>query len=192
MLIRLHGCAGWSASVVRIWHKQAFSRRGSFVLLPWRRKLYVENINGDCQEVTQSLIKVFTIWKSKPAKMFTVYTCVYMHSLLLLLCWCFMAFRHISGHFGRGQLTCPHCSWASLLGSLVHILSSVTDNCPSWIRGREIISWPISTKECCRTWGSNPRLRTRSAYQTDAHTVELPCLACTVYTWQNDETRWSQ
>ena len=33
----------------------------------------------------------------------------------LLLCWCFTALRHILGHFGRGQ---PHCSWASLLGSL--------------------------------------------------------------------------
>ena len=36
----------------------------------------------------------------------------------LLLCWCFTALRHILGHFGRGQLTLPHCSWASLLGSL--------------------------------------------------------------------------
>ena len=31
---------------------------------------------------------------------------------------CFTALRHILGHFGRGQLTKPHCSWASLLGSL--------------------------------------------------------------------------
>ena len=38
--------------------------------------------------------------------------------LLLLLCWCFTALRQFSGHFGRGQLTCPHCSWASLVGSL--------------------------------------------------------------------------
>ena len=38
--------------------------------------------------------------------------------LLLLLSWCFAALRHILGHFGRGQLTRPHCSWASLLGSL--------------------------------------------------------------------------
>ena len=43
-----------------------------------------------------------------------------------------MALQHFSGHFGRGQLTNPHCSWASLLGSL-----PVTDNCPSWISGRE-------------------------------------------------------
>ena len=35
----------------------------------------------------------------------------------------------------------------------------------------EIISWPISTKECCRTWGLNPRL---STYQADAHPMELP------------------
>ena len=36
---------------------------------------------------------------------------------------------------------------------LVHILSPVIDNCPTWIKGRErmaveMISWPISTKEC--------------------------------------------
>ena len=36
----------------------------------------------------------------------------------LLLCWCFMALQHISGHFGCGQLAYSHCSWASLLGSL--------------------------------------------------------------------------
>ena len=48
-----------------------------------------------------------------------------------------MALRHILGHFGRGQLTKPHCSWASLLGSLpVPCLSPVTDNCPSLISGR--------------------------------------------------------
>ena len=35
----------------------------------------------------------------------------------MLLCWCFTALRHFSGHFGRGQLIYPHCSWASLLGS---------------------------------------------------------------------------
>ena len=36
----------------------------------------------------------------------------------LLLCWCFTALRHFSGHFRCGQLTYPHWSWASLLGSL--------------------------------------------------------------------------
>ena len=51
------------------------------------------------------------------------------------------------------------------LTSSVHILSPETDNCPSWISGRERmtvenISWSISTKECCRPqgWGGlNPR-----------------------------------
>ena len=41
--------------------------------------------------------------------------------LLLRIIWfdfCFTALQHILGHFGRGQLTYPHCSWASLLGSL--------------------------------------------------------------------------
>ena len=47
---------------------------------------------------------------------------------MLLLCWCFMALQHFSGHFGHGQLIYPHCSWASLLGSLqvlsVHYFAS--------------------------------------------------------------------
>ena len=49
------------------------------------------------------------------------------------------------------------------LTSIVHILSPETDNCPSWISGRERmtvenISWSISTKECCRPRrGLNPR-----------------------------------
>ena len=47
--------------------------------------------------------------------------------------------------------------------SIVHILSPETDNCPSWMSGRERmtienISWSISTKECCRPRrGLNPR-----------------------------------
>ena len=55
-------------------------------------------------------------------------------------------------------------AWSSKwLTSIVHILSPETDNCPSWISGRErmtveIISWSISTKECCRPRrGLNPR-----------------------------------
>ena len=49
------------------------------------------------------------------------------------------------------------------LTSIVHILSPETDNCPSWISGRERmtvenISWSISTKECCRPRrGLNPQ-----------------------------------
>ena len=45
----------------------------------------------------------------------------------------------------------------------MHILSPETDNCPSWISGRERmtvenISWSVSTKECCRPRrGLNPR-----------------------------------
>ena len=45
----------------------------------------------------------------------------------------------------------------------MHILSPETDNCPSWISGRERmtvenISWSISTKECYRPRrGLNPR-----------------------------------
>ena len=36
----------------------------------------------------------------------------------IMLCLCFTTLRHILGHFGSGQLPYPHCSWASLLGSL--------------------------------------------------------------------------
>ena len=68
--------------------------------------------------------------------------------------------RHFSCHFGHRLLNYSHCSWASLLNNspvlrahsfannwqlpflkqrryLVLILSPVTDNCPSWISGRE-------------------------------------------------------
>ena len=37
---------------------------------------------------------------------------------MLLFSWCFMALRHVKGHFERVQLTYPHCSWAWLLSSL--------------------------------------------------------------------------
>ena len=49
------------------------------------------------------------------------------------------------------------------LTSIVHILSPATDNCPSWISGRERmtvenISRSISMKGCCWPWqGLNPR-----------------------------------
>ena len=63
------------------------------------------------------------------------------------------------------------------LTSIVHILSPETDNCPSWISGRERmtvenISWSISTKECCRPrQGSNPR---PPGLQSDAYPTEPP------------------
>ena len=53
----------------------------------------------------------------------------------------------------------PLSSWPVL----VHILSPKTDNCYSWIRGRERMTveniwWLISMQECCRNWrGSYPR-----------------------------------
>ena len=34
------------------------------------------------------------------------------------LYYCFTALRYILSHFERGQLAYPHCSWASLIGSL--------------------------------------------------------------------------
>ena len=82
---------------------------------------------------------------------------------LLLLCWCFTALRQCLGHFERGQLTYPHCSWASLLGSLPVLSAHSFASC-NWQlpflnqrlgesgRIELIISRPISTKDCCRTW----------------------------------------
>ena len=98
----------------------------------------------------------------------------------LLFCWCFTVLRHFSGHFGRSQLIYPPCSLASLLGSL-QVLSahSFTSNWQMpFLNPRKgqndrriIIVWPISTKKCCWTWGSNSR---PFAYQANAHTTELP------------------
>ena len=70
------------------------------------------------------------------------------------------------------------------LTSIVHILSPESDNCPSWIRGRERmtvenISWSISMKECCRPRrGLNPQppgLQSDgvSNWATEAGTLEL-------------------
>ena len=59
----------------------------------------------------------------------------------------------------------------------MHILLPETDNCPSWISGRERmtvenISWSISTTECCRPRrGSNPR---PPGLQSDAHPTAPP------------------
>ena len=100
-------------------------------------------------------------------------------SVVVVVCGCFTALQHFSGHLERGQLTYPHCSWASLLGSLpvlsAHSFASNRQLPFFLISGRErmaveIISWPISTKEYCRTWGSNPR---PSTYQADTHLTEL-------------------
>ena len=52
-------------------------------------------------------------WAPKPYLLFVFLSC-----LVVVLCWCFTALRHFSSHFGHGQLTYPHCSWSSLLGSL--------------------------------------------------------------------------
>ena len=103
---------------------------------------------------------------------------MWLGSFVVFVCWCFTALRHFSGHFGHGQLTCPHCSWASLLGSLpVLSAHSFASNwqLPFLTQRKEdmaveIISWPNSMKECCRTWRSNPR---PSAYQADVDPIEL-------------------
>ena len=63
--------------------------------------------------------------------------------------------------FSRNAVSLPNHTFnvqaksSKQLTNIVHILLPETDNCPSWISGRERmtvenISWSISTKECCR------------------------------------------
>ena len=75
------------------------------------------------------------------------------------------------------------------LTSIVHLLSPATDNCPSWISGRERmtvenISWSISTKECCRP----RRSRTRDVL-ISSRTPPRParfCLSCNLSNIHSD------
>ena len=71
----------------------------------------------------------------------------------------------------------------------MHILSLVTDNCPTWISGRErmaveMVSWPISMNliECCRT--GLPNLQPLE-HQSNAHPTKLlgPALKKEWYTY---------
>ena len=62
--------------------------------------------------------------------------------------------------------------------SIVHILSPETDNCPSWISGRERmtvenISWSISTKEYCQTRGGGGGDRTRNLLVSSRTRIQL-------------------
>ena len=64
-------------------------------------------------------------FQSFPVWMQTIKTSIWRYSgeknhsgLVGWLYYCFTALRHILGHFERGHLAYPHCSWASLLGSL--------------------------------------------------------------------------
>ena len=83
------------------------------------------------------------------------------------------------------------------LTSIVHILLSETDNCPSWISGRERmtlenISWSISTKECCRPrQGFEPAtawspVRCASNWATEASTWDLVIRDKNVLSWTMD------
>ena len=105
--------------------------------------------------------------------------------------WYFTALQHILCHFGCGQLTQPHCSWASLQGSLpvlnAHSFASNWQlpflNQRKGENGRRIFSWPnLNERMFCRTWGSNPR---PSAYQADAHLIELPRMERDVRLYSN-------
>ena len=90
--------------------------------------------------------------------------------LVSWLYYCFTAVRYILGNFKRSQLAYPHCSWASLLGSLPVL--SAHSFAINWQlpflnqqKGgmvKEFVSWPNLHERMCRARGSNPR---PSAYQ---------------------------
>ena len=69
----------------------------------------------------------------------------------------------------------PNHTFTGRLTSIVHILSPETDNCPSWINGRERmtvenISWSISTKECADfggDWTRDLLVSSRTAHPTE-------------------------
>ena len=52
-------------------------------------------------------------WQNKKCILVSYENCLPQFVVLV-----FYGLPHFSGHFGHGQLTYPHCSWASLLGSL--------------------------------------------------------------------------
>ena len=108
-----------------------------------------------------------------------------------VVCICWIRFSHDVTHFfglmlyvhGKqlrsyrdGQLSYPHCSWASLPEAgfqyLAHIISPLTDKCSSLISGRgrmavEIFSWPNLHEKMCRTRGS-------IAMPLDSQAISLP------------------
>ena len=91
----------------------------------------------------------------------------YHGDLKIVLCWGFRR-SQLPWRSWAGHLSYHHCSWAGFLRRLI-MLSPVTSE-----RERmalEIISWPVSTKEYCRTRGSNRR---PSEYLANAHPTELP------------------
>ena len=98
------------------------------------------------------------------------------HSGCICLCWGFPAQSTQWGHVSLPNHMFTGQAYSSKrLTSIVHILSPETDNCSSWISGRErmtveTISWSISTKECCRPRrGLNPRplVSSRMAHPTE-------------------------
>ena len=91
----------------------------------------------------------------------------YMYRYVCICCLLFFSpVRHISGHFGRGQLTYPHCSWARLQCSRPNVMY-VVPACNwqlAFLNQRkgemavEIISWPHFNERMWPDRGSNQRL----------------------------------
>ena len=76
----------------------------------------------------------------------------------------------------------------------MHILSPETDNCPSWLSGRERmaienISWSISTKECCRPrggWTRDLLVSSRTGLPTEPLRPALHI--CVIWPWTSLST----
>ena len=63
----------------------------------------------------QNHILFFHYWYSLMRYCLLIFT---SDVVVVVLCWCFTALWHFFNSFRCGQSTYPHCSWASLLGSL--------------------------------------------------------------------------
>ena len=92
---------------------------------------------------------------------------------------CLTALQHILGHFRRGQLTYPHCPWASLLGTLpvlsAHYFASNWQllflNQRKRENGRRNVFMTKSPRKNVLTWGSNSG---PLACQANKLPIELP------------------
>ena len=106
------------------------------------------------------------------------WSAVIMSWNLVCLCWGFTAQSTQWGHVEYGQFTNQTFFWAESfkrLTSIVHILLPETDNCPSWISGRERmttenISWSNLHERILPTQrGLNPL---PPDHQSDVHLTE--------------------
>ena len=110
----------WSTGVVKSkswlcwsidWYDQLVLFRGRVVCV---NQLTVNPINtiNEASSAQQLIYWLLTVLINKDWYV----QCMFFRATVVLCC--LTELRHFSGHFGRGQLSYPHCSWASLPGSL--------------------------------------------------------------------------